>query len=167
MVWYPISNSSTISTLKFGIWLFLILFTVAYPFIDSGSSGGFIFKLALVVAAAFAGAKYGYEALKRNPYFLRLAMWCFAFMLIGYSTYVTTMIRSNADPAVDMFNVDNPMSLVGYLGREQYGDFPLIYGQVFTASPTEYADGDKNMSRLMASINLRVTTSFLNMRLKT
>ena len=145
LIWYGIriSNSSTISTLKFGIWLFLILFTVAYPFIDSGSSGGLIFKLLLVVAAAFVGAKYGYEALKRNPYFLRLAMWCFAFMLIGYSTYVTTMIRSNADPAVDMFNVDNPMSLVGYLGREQYGDFPLIYGQVFTASPTEYADGDK------------------------
>jgi hypothetical protein len=47
-------------------------------------------------------------------------------MLMGYSTYVTTMIRSNANPAVDMYNVDNPMSLVGYLGREQYGDFPLI-----------------------------------------
>ena len=62
-------------------------------------------------------------------------MWCFGFMLIGYSTYLTTMVRSNADPAVDMYNVDNPMSLVGYLGREQYGDFPLIYGQVFTATP--------------------------------
>lgn len=145
LIWYGIriANSSSISTLKFGVWLFLILFTVAYPFIDSGSSTGFIAKLALVAVAAFVGAKYGYEGLKRNPYFLKLAMWCFAFMLIGYSTYVTTMIRSNADPAVDMFNVDNPMSLVGYLGREQYGDFPLIYGQVFTASPTEYADGDK------------------------
>src|SRR5690606_14007028 len=26
----------------------------------------------------------------------------------------------------------------GYLGREQYGDFPLLYGQVFTAKPQEY-----------------------------
>ncbi len=58
-------------------------------------------------------------------------------MLIGYSTYITTMIRSNADPAVDMYNVDNPMSLVGYLGREQYGDFPLVYGQKFTAQPIQ------------------------------
>jgi hypothetical protein len=56
-----------------------------------------------------------------------------SFMLIGYSTYVTTMIRSNANPSVDMYNVDNPNSLVGYLGREQYGDFPLLYGQKFTA----------------------------------
>jgi hypothetical protein len=50
------------------------------------------------------------------------------------------MIRSNADPAVDMFNVDNPMSLVGYLGREQYGDFPLLYGQKFTARPITQRD---------------------------
>src|SRR5678815_4598193 len=38
----------------------------------------------------------------------------------------------------DRYNVDNPNSLVGYLGRDQYGDFPLLYGQVFTASPTDY-----------------------------
>ena len=47
------------------------------------------------------------------------------------------MIRSLADPAVDMFNVDNPVSLVGYLSREQYGDWPILYGQDFTAQPTE------------------------------
>lgn len=54
-------------------------------------------------------------------------------MLLGYSSYVTTLIRSNADPAVDMYNVDNPVSLVGYLSREQYGDTPIMTGQDFTA----------------------------------
>ena len=58
--------------------------------------------------------------------FLRLGLWCFMFMMIGYSTYVTTLIRSNANPAIDMNNVDNPMSLVYYLGREQYGSAPLV-----------------------------------------
>ncbi|MBK8088679.1 MAG: hypothetical protein IPK31_12435 [Chitinophagaceae bacterium] len=43
------------------------------------------------------------------------------------------MIRSNADPAVDMNDVNNPTSLVSYLSREQYGDIPLLKGQVFTA----------------------------------
>ncbi len=63
-------------------------------------------------------------------------------MLIGYSTYFTTMIRSNADPAVDMFNVDNPVSLVGYLSRDQYGDWPIVYGPDFTDRPgrTEGSD---------------------------
>jgi hypothetical protein len=68
---------------------------------------------------------------------LRLGIWCLTFMLIGYSSYVTTMIRSSANPSVDMYNVDNPISLVGYLGREQYGDFPLIYGQKFNARPID------------------------------
>ncbi len=77
---------------------------------------------------------------RKNWDFLRIGIWSVSFILIGYSTYLTTMIRSNADPAVDMYNVDNPMSLVGYLGREQYGDFPLLYGQKFTADPIDYKE---------------------------
>jgi len=68
---------------------------------------------------------------------LRLAMWCLSFMLIGYSSYLTTMIRSSSDPSIDMFKVDNPLSLAGYLGRDQYGDFPILYGQKFTARPVD------------------------------
>ncbi|TDH29104.1 DUF2723 domain-containing protein [Segetibacter sp. 3557_3] len=98
---------------------------------------GFIFFFLLVAVLIWYGLKV---ARKNNWSFLRLGMWSVAFILIGYSTYLTTMIRSSADPAVDMYNVDNPMSLVGYLGREQYGDFPLLYGQKFTARPVDYKE---------------------------
>ncbi|HEX6914029.1 MAG TPA: DUF2723 domain-containing protein [Chitinophagaceae bacterium] len=98
---------------------------------------GFTFFFVLLGVVIWAALRY---ASRRNWPYLRLAVWCLTFMLIGYSTYVTTMIRSNADPAVDMYNVDNPNSLVGYLGREQYGDFPLIYGQKFTADPMAYRE---------------------------
>lgn len=137
-----ISSSKNLTTIQFGTWLTFLALAILYPFISSGSGGSVTVKLLLTIAAMIAIAAYGLPALKRNPYFLRLSMWCFAFMLIGYSTYLTTLIRSAANPAVDMYNVDNPMSLEGYLGREQYGDFPLIYGQVFTAKPIEYAEGD-------------------------
>src|SRR5215831_11423767 len=72
---------------------------------------GFIFFFVLVAAVIWFLLRF--SARKTWPY-LRLALWCIAFTLIGYSTYVTTMIRSNADPAVDMYNVDNPESLEGY-----------------------------------------------------
>ncbi len=102
---------------------------------------GFAFFFIILAIAVWRGLQY--SARKNWPY-LRLALWCFSFMLIGYSTYLTTMIRSSADPSVDMYNVDNPNSLVGYLSREQYGDFPLLYGQKFTAQPVDYKeDGDK------------------------
>lgn len=96
---------------------------------------GFIFFFILLGVLMYLGLRL---AQKNHYNFLRLGIWCIIFMLLGYSSYLTTMIRSNANPAVDMYNVDNPNSLVGYLGRDQYGDFPLLYGQVFTASPTDY-----------------------------
>jgi hypothetical protein len=91
----------------------------------------FFVMLALIIFLLLRLAK------KKNWNFLRLAMWSFAFVLLGFSTYYTTLIRSNADPAIDMFNVDNPVSLVGYLSREQYGDWPIVKGQDFTAEPSD------------------------------
>ena len=70
-------------------------------------------------------------AVRKKYYYLKMAVWCAGFMLLGYSTYFTTMIRSNADPGVDMYNVDNPVSLAGYLSRDQYGDWPILYGPDF------------------------------------
>ena len=109
---------------------FDILFTNSFglPFF-TGFTFFFIF-IAFLIYLMLRLAK------KNNWNFLRLAMWSFAFILLGFSTYFTTMIRSNADPAIDMFNVDNPLSLEGYLSREQYGDWPIIKGQDFTDEPT-------------------------------
>jgi hypothetical protein len=91
---------------------------------------GFAFFFVLLAGLIFFGLRI---AVKNNWNFLRLGLWSFTFMILGYSTYFTTLVRSNADPSVDMFNVDNPVSLVGYVSREQYGDWPILYGQDYTA----------------------------------
>ena len=95
---------------------------------------GFAFFFVLLGVLIYFGLRI---ANKRNWNFLKLGLWSFAFMLLGYSTYFTTMVRSSADPSVDMFNVDNPVSLVGYVSREQYGDWPILFGQDFTAQIQE------------------------------
>jgi Protein of unknown function (DUF2723) len=105
---------------------------------------GFTFFFVLLGVLIFFGLRI---AKRKNWSFLTLGLWSATFMLMGYSTYLTTMIRSNANPAVDMYNVDNPNALVGYLGRDQYGDFPLIYGQVFTAQPDHYDEGDMKYTK--------------------
>lgn len=97
---------------------------------------GFIFFFILLAVLIWFGLRI---AEKNGWSFLRLGLWCFIFMLIGYSAYITTMIRSNANPSIDMNNVDNPMSLVYYLGREQYGSQPILYGPHFAA---EFRDDD-------------------------
>jgi hypothetical protein len=100
---------------------------------------GFSIFFLLLAALIVLSIRY---AVKKKYYFLKLGLWCTVFMLLGYSTYFTTIIRSNADPAVDMFNVDNPVSLVGYLSREQYGDWPIVYGPDFTEQPARVDNGD-------------------------
>ena len=100
---------------------------------------GFGIFFILLAAAIIFAIRY---AVRKKYYFLKLGLWCTVFMLLGYSTYFTTLIRSNADPAVDMFNVDNPVSLVGYVSRDQYGDWPIVYGPDFNERPARVDNGD-------------------------
>ena len=96
---------------------------------------GFAFFFVFLGVLIFIGLRV---AKSNNWNFLKLGLWSFAFMVLGtFSSYFTTMVRSNANTAVDMYNVDNPISLVGYLSREQYGDWPILYGQDFTAQPID------------------------------
>jgi Protein of unknown function (DUF2723) len=89
---------------------------------------GFAVFFVLLAVAIIIGIRW---ATKKGYYYLKIGLWSASFMLLGYSTYFTTMIRSTANPGVDMYNVDNPVSLVGYLSRDQYGDWPILYGPDF------------------------------------
>ena len=57
-------------------------------------------------------------------------------IIIGYSLFTVTIIRSSTGTPMNEYQPDNPYSLIRYLGREQYGDNPILYGQAFT-SPYE------------------------------
>ena len=108
---------------------------LGFPFFS-----GFITFFVLVAALLAFGIHY---ANKKGLYFLKLGVWSIVFFLLGYTSYVTTLIRSNADPSVDMYNVDNPVTLVGYLGREQYGDWPILYGPDYVDKVDNIEGGDQ------------------------
>ena len=95
-----------------------------------------------VLLAVVLGLTIRY-ANKKAFYFLKLGTWSLIFFLLGYTSYVTTMIRSSADPSVDMYNVDNPVTLMGYLGREQYGDWPILYGPDYVDKVDNIEGGDQ------------------------
>ncbi len=95
-----------------------------------------------ILLAVLLGLTIRY-ANKKGLYFLKLGTWSLIFFLLGYTSYVTTMIRSSADPSVDMYNVDNPVTLMGYLGREQYGDWPILYGPDYVDKVDNVEGGDQ------------------------
>ncbi|WP_240410019.1 glycosyltransferase family 117 protein [Flavisolibacter nicotianae] len=94
---------------------------------------GFIFFFVLLGFLLWIGLRY---ANRKHLPLMRLGIWSFIFIMLGYSSYITPLERSNANPAIDMNNVDNPMNLVYYLGREQYGSQPILLGPHFLAQGT-------------------------------
>lgn len=70
---------------------------------------------------------------------------CFTVILIGYSSFLVLVIRSQANPPMDENNPENAVNLLSYLNREQYGTWPILYGQYFSApnDPRKpYLDGN-------------------------
>ena len=62
-------------------------------------------------------------------------------ILLGYGSYATTVIRSNANPPMDQNDPGNTFSLISYLNREQYGDRPLLTGQYYNAPVVDEKEG--------------------------
>ena len=65
----------------------------------------------------------------------------FATILIGYSTFFILVIRSNANTPIDENNPEDAVSLLAYLNREQYGDWPILNGQYYNANVVDLEDG--------------------------
>jgi hypothetical protein len=79
---------------------------------------------------------------KNGKYLLHLGSLCVVFIVIGYSSYISIIIRSKADVPIDMGNPDNVMTLIPYLQRDQYGSMPLITGPDFTLQNSEISVED-------------------------
>ena len=89
------------------------------------NTGFFIFVILIVVSLG-----YGLYATARSG----KAMWntiilSVAVLLIGYSSFVMIPVRSAANTPLDENNPESLASLVSYLNRDQYGSWPILYGQ--------------------------------------
>ena len=86
---------------------------------------------------------------------LHTATLCLTMMLIGYGSYAVIFILSAANPMMDENSPDNIFALGSYLGREQYGDKPLLWGPTYCSEPEITVD-DKGRT-VYATINKGAT----------
>ncbi|MEQ8303251.1 MAG: DUF2723 domain-containing protein [Cyclobacteriaceae bacterium] len=77
----------------------------------------------------------------RNKPVLNTFLLATTFILIGYCSYATIVIRSNFNPPINENAPDDVMTFVSYLKREQYGSRPLLFGPYFTAKPVDIEYG--------------------------
>ena len=99
--------------------------TLGLPF----NSGAAFFMVALL-GLCFWGL---FRTLKEQKVFANTVLLCFTMIVIGFSLFTIVIIRSSAKTPTNEYQPDNPFTLVRYLGREQYGSNPLIYGEYFGA----------------------------------
>ena len=99
--------------------------TIGLPF-NTGTVIYFILLIGIIVW----GLNYTIQNKKQLANTLIL---CLTFILIGYSSFFMLVIRANANTPINENNPDDAISLLSYLNREQYGDWPIAYGQYYNA----------------------------------
>jgi len=97
------------------------------------------FLVWIVLCAAVLGFTFFWKGI--NPRLMNTTLLAMMVMVIGYSSYGVTVIRSNAKPPMDQNSPNNMFSLERYLNREQYGETPLIYGESFASDISWKAQG--------------------------
>ena len=93
------------------------------------NTGAAFFMIALL-AACFWGL---FHTMKKKAVLANTLLLCFTVIVIGFSIFSVVIIRSAAKTPTNEYQPDNPFTLIRYLGREQYGSNPILYGQYFDA----------------------------------
>ena len=118
--------------------------TMGMPF-----NSGTIFYFIVLIGAIVWGLQY---TARRKKGMWNTALLCFTALLIGYSSFFILIIRSQANTPIDENNPEDAISLLSYLKREQYGDWPIIYGQYYNA-PLYYGNDDDPAAEPLFSVD--------------
>ncbi|MDG2139078.1 MAG: DUF2723 domain-containing protein [Flavobacteriales bacterium] len=116
--------------------------TVGLPF----NSGSIIYLITIIGLITF-GLIY---TRKNNKPLMNSIVLSFMMLLIGYSSFAILVVRSNANPPIDENNPEDAVGLLSYLKREQYGSWPIVYGQYFNAkldNKKPYLDGNPTYAK--------------------
>lgn len=121
----------------------VMLFLATLPFLFL--SGFFIFGgrylLGFIISVVVAAVMVYREKTARH---LATLLMMAAMTLVGFSVYSVIMIRGGIHTPPNSALPDNPFSLLSYLGRDQYGSSPLLYGKTPYSKPLMEEDTDSS-----------------------
>lgn len=89
---------------------------------------GIVVLVALYVVLGLKGKDGNFIVRKR---FLNTSLLCMLMLMIGYSSYAVIVIRSAQNPPMDQNSPEDIFTLGSYMGRDQYGQYPLLKGEAF------------------------------------
>ncbi|MDQ3019203.1 MAG: DUF2723 domain-containing protein [Bacteroidota bacterium] len=123
-------------TLLIAIGLSAIAFFIVYPGIVKkfpALMSGSVMVGILLIGLIIFGIYYARQ--KMNPILSLLTLSLF-LIILGYSTYITILMRANVtNLPINENSPNNVESLLSYLNREQYGQQPLIMPRRYSQEP--------------------------------
>jgi hypothetical protein len=101
-------------------------------------NSGIVFFVVLFLGTLSWGIRYAH---RKEKVLLNTGLLSLAFVLIGYSSYMMVLVRSEYNPPINENNPSDVLRFVSYLKREQYESRPLLYGPSFTSKPISQKRG--------------------------
>ena len=126
LVWAIVETTRGTDRTRMNISFLLCVALLGIPFYGYGVMS---IVIGIIVLAIIGFCIYRFKQI--TPRGLNTTVLCLALIVVGYSSYAVIVIRSAANPMMDENSPEDVFSLGQYLGREQYGDRPLFYGQTF------------------------------------
>lgn len=136
-IWSTTRHNRSLTTLLYGLSVALL----GIPFMGHGFTS-FIIALVVLVALAIVlrlKDKEGNYLLRKR--FLNTSLLCMLVLMIGYSSYAVIVIRSTQNTPMDQNSPEDIFTLGSYMGREQYGNYPLLKGEAFCSQEQAYMAG--------------------------
>lgn len=136
-IWSTTRHNRSLTTLLYGLSVALL----GIPFMGHGFTS-FIIALVVLVALAIVlrlKDKEGNYLLRKR--FLNTSLLCMLVLMIGYSSYAVIVIRSTQNTPMDQNSPEDIFTLGSYMGREQYGKYPLLKGEAFCSQEQAYMAG--------------------------
>jgi hypothetical protein len=132
MIWGVRETYLDNNRLRMNISFLLTITMLGIPFFGHGTSA---FVTGLIVLAALAAYLFANvaERFRMSARAMNTALLCTMLIMVGYSSYALIVIRSTANTPMDQNSPEDIFTLGEYMGREQYGTWPLFYGQAFSS----------------------------------
>lgn len=124
-------STTTVNHARTKLLYLLSVALLGIPFMGHGAVSavlGIVVLIALYVLLGLKGKDGNYFVRKR---FLNTSLLCMLMLMIGYSSYAVIVIRSTQNPPMDQNSPEDIFTLGTYMGREQYGSYPLFKGEAF------------------------------------
>ncbi len=109
---------------------------IAAKFGAGNGSFGFFVVLCLLGVASWFIVK------SKNRPIVNASLLGFLVLVIGYSTFFILVIRANTNTPLNENAPKDAVAMRAYLGREQYGETPLLTGPYYTAGNPTSSEND-------------------------